>query len=288
MNRLGRYSRFDIAAHWYVLGLLVIAHAVFDALLTPFGRAVSSCPMMVAYPVIGVMAIQPALFAMWAALRRQPFLQRIIPAGLACVAVAFAGGLGEIRHASDHPISVIAENIAIMSAYFALATLVFWIVGRIFRWQVIRGNAESSTSEPLGDQFGIGHLLTWTAISAGMLGLARFLGGHVGSHDAASPWQQPMGQVAIMAAFFLVVLLPIVVIPWITLAYSGRGKLLLLAAILGWGGLTYGCIVVMVQMFQVTFPEIAQPVILIQLGAGVAGLLSALIVRFCGFRITRY
>jgi hypothetical protein len=241
-----------------------------------------------AYPVIGVIAVQPILFAMWAGMHRKPLYQRILSGGLGCLVVAFAGGLGEIHHSGSHSVAAIAKNIAVMLVFFALATLVLWIVGRLFRSQITQGDGESSTGESLGNQFHVGHLLAWTGISGGLLGLARFLVGHGPSSDVSSPWRQPTGQVALGLVFLLVVLFPTLVLPWIALAYRGRGTFLVLAAVLAWGLLTYGCIVVLAQMPEVSFLEIAQPVVLIQLGAGLAGLLSALTVRFCGFRITRY
>jgi len=269
---------------WLVLGLLVLGHASFDAVFTPMGTPVDDNAMAAPYAVIGVIAVQPMLLAMWVALGRGPLVQRLFWAVLACVLVASGDALGSLWNRPGSVGNAMAGSVAAMLVLFGVAALALWPVRRLSGWRIGRGSPEAARPS----QFGIVHLILWTTLTAVFLGAARFLGQQVPVEGEGSSWRHPAVQVALAAAFLLVALFPTVVVPWVTLAYRGRRNLLILAAAAAWAALTYACIVLMSKSAPTPLYQIAQPIVFLQAGASAAGLLSALVVRLCGYRIARY
>jgi hypothetical protein len=79
------------------------------------------------------------------------------------------------------------------------------------------------------------------------------------------------------------------VVPWITLAYRGRGKRAILATGIVWAAFNVGIILLMTYVARMgPFYKSTEMVVSFQLGAGAAGFVVAFVLRSCGYRIARY
>jgi hypothetical protein len=151
----------------------------------------------------------------------------------------------------------------------------------------VESRAKTGRSDSPRSQFSIKYLLVWTAVTAGVLGLGRCLLAGGPSSGPNPGWHQSVGQFALAIGVLLTVLVPMVVVPWVTLAYRGRGILLIVAAAVVWAFLTYGAISVLARIPPASFAEAAEAVVFGQLGAAAAGFVTALVARLCGYRVVR-
>lgn len=86
----------------------------------------------------------------------------------------------------------------------------------------------------------------------------------------------------------VLIVLPTMMIPWLTLASGGRSKLAILGAGIGWVAMDYGLIWLTSFLgLRRYYPSAGELVIAMQLGASAAALISALVFRFSGYRILK-
>ena len=164
------FRRVDLA----VLVILVVGHAAFNALFAPLGTSVSQYPSKWAYPAIGVIGVQPVLFAMWAALGTPSFVKRFPWAVVACFIVAYAQSLRSFRliarpTASGNPFQPVLFTLGV----FFVVTLVLLVIRRVFSCRIESHPTDHPRKHSKDTQFSLRYLLGWTAASAALLALIR-------------------------------------------------------------------------------------------------------------------
>jgi hypothetical protein len=174
---------------------------------------------------------------------------------------------------------------------FCLFGALLWSVQRGWGWQLARGRVtpKCPASHKWRLQFSLRLLLLWMTLAACVLALWQTHFADCGVSDQFLRWWRRDGlRLVYHMLLFAAILLPTVVVPWITLAYRGKRKWAILAAGLVWGILTYG--IILMYSWYVRWPlgACVPIVVQIQLGAGIAGFATALIFRFRGYRILRF
>ena len=148
---------------------------------------------------------------------------------------------------------------------FIVATLILLLVRRLSRWQIIHSYTEYVPSDYQANQFGIKHLIILTTITALACGLFRTL--IVISPQLSYP---SVAEVVKVTCEVIVMLLPIIIIPWFTLAYLKNMSLSIVYAII-----LLGIIDVAVYfIFRELEPnqDVIQIILFVQLGASISSL----------------
>jgi len=273
--------RSGFPRHWIVLGLLVLAHAVFGAYSTPANRTLVNL-------TAGVMISHPILLATWAAFARQRFYHRLLWSLLICTYLSFADDLGAGIH--GRPGEMILANLAL----YVVLLGIFLPVCRFSRWQITQLAGKETPSVYLAHHFGIHHMLILTAIVALACGLVRSLLIITSSGTPYSSVVVFIGSLSLL----LVQAFPSSVVPWLTLAPGRKPYWLIPITILVAGLLDAIAFAFMIKAPQVPwFPpvgvkwysyySVAFPYLWIQLGAILSAIVNTLVLRFCGFRMIR-
>jgi hypothetical protein len=168
---------------------------------------------------------------------------------------------------------------------FGIATLVFFMVRRASSWRIHQPVNESARKA--GDsQFSVKYLLGWVTASAVLLAVGRVLTDASPTAQGPSP-RQVVAQFLGFVGFFCVVLFPTVGVPWLVLAYHRRAHLFVAGALVAWCTLTWAAVSVLLVVAPVSRSEAVSAIVFIQLGAGMAGFITALPLRVAGFRLER-
>ena len=169
---------------------------------------------------------------------------------------------------------------------FIVATFFLMLVRRFFHWQITQPIELNFTADYQANQFGIKHLIVLTTIVAIAFGLFRTL-------LVINPkleWQFPaISEAIVITCITFDLIYTVIIISWYTLAYLGKITYLIFVAIF------LGVIIDLAVffMFKGTAPsgvrmaEIIQPILFIQLGAGLSGFVTTRVIRLCGFRMVR-
>jgi hypothetical protein len=258
---------------WIVPTVLVAAHTLFNVLADPFQMNNYSWTFMLAG---GVFYIQPVLFAVWAAIGPPPVVKRIALT-LAAYAAVLVGSASVLSLRQGEP-----ENpalLVIMTALFVATFVALLIVSKFTRWRIdipapIRDAAES------GSQFSLKFLFIFTTICAVLLAAGRGLS-----------WVEDTGafefaRFCTMIGIVLMLLFPAFIIPLTALSAQLTNRALIIVPIL--------CLIFTALAVVATLRfepgadrEMIGFVLLVQLGALIGGLLSALFLRFNGYRLIR-
>jgi hypothetical protein len=265
---------------------LVVAHATFGALFAPFGIAASEYPAIGAYLAIGAIGMQPVLFAMWAALGAESLFKRFAWAAAACAVVAYAQSIPSFRLVGRSAAKTSALHTLLFTLLiFGIAALVFSMVRRVSSWRIHQPVNESA--HKAGDsQFSVKYLLGWVTASAVILAVGRVLADAAPTAQGRSP-RQTVAQILGFVGFFCVVLFPTLGVPWLVLAYRRRACLFVVGALVAWGTLTWAAVSVLLAVAPASRSEAVSAIVFIQLGAGMAGFITALPLRVAGFRLER-
>jgi hypothetical protein len=267
---------WPIPANWRVFGLLVLGHAVFGAYFTPIDEALAAV-------TLGVKVSQPILLAIWAAFARQNLYYRLLWALLLCTYLSFADDLGSVQQSAydfwwrrtmnGKAGETIVANLAIFIA--ALPSLL--MVRRVSRWQMTDPFYQDAESSDPASRYGIHHLLLLTAIVALFCGLVRSL---LILTKAGFPYAS-MTEFDSSIAFYLVIGLPICIVPWITMSNLKRIDALAFATLFAAFALD---VCVVPWLFGVRF---LNHCVWIQTGAAISAVVTTLVLRRCGFRLNR-
>jgi hypothetical protein len=270
--------------HWIVLGMLVLAHAVFGAYCIP---AVSMLTAM----TLGVVISQPILLAIWPTFARQRYYHCILWSLLICTYLSFADDLGTVQRGMHFaPGQTILENLAL----YVVVLVSLFPVRRFARWQLAQPDEKDAPSVDLERNFGINHLLILTAIVALTCGLVRSL---FIITDSGFPYSS-VGQFIGSLGLLLVVSFPSSVVPWIILAPRRKPYWLIPITILLAGVLDVMAVAFMTKAAHMPLlPPVgvkwylyyspAFSYLWTQLGAIISIVVSTLVMRFCGFRMIR-
>jgi hypothetical protein len=267
-------NRRSIPKHWIVLGLLVFAHAVFGAYLGLHLGKTEQSSAYIAYMMVGILWSQPILLAIWAALAPQRFYHRFLWTLLFCILICFTVAIGLVHKSIEMGMIIMELTL------FIVATLSLLLVRRLSRWQIIHTYTAHVPSDYQAYQFGIKHLIILITITAIACSLFRTL--VVISPQLLYP---PVVEVAKQTCEVIVVLFPIIIIPWFTLAYLKNTLLSIFYAIV-----LLGIIDVTVYFIFRKLepnPDIIQIILFVQLGASISVFVTTLVIRLCGFRMVR-
>lgn len=257
---------------WHALALLVAAHAVFNIIVNPTRERADDFPTFV---LIGVFLVQPVLFATWTAMGPPPAIKRIPFSAAGFILLMFASNFRRSR--------IGLEFLMMPAALFAAALVVMLFLHVVTRWRVKNTRRiEGPTSATY--QFSIKYLLVLTAVCAVVLGIGRAMAlawdwpNHPG-------WREFGGFVVRIWIIFLA-LIPAIAVPSVALAPRPTFRIIL-GTILASGILSLIAIETIILVDNPPRGDVAPQVLLIQLGAVLAGLVSALILRFAGYRLAR-
>ena len=267
--------RRSIPKHWIVLGLLVFTHAAFGAYLGLHLGKTEQSSAYISYMMVGILWSQPILLAIWAALAPQRFYHRFLWTLLFCILICFTVAIGCLVHKSIEMGMIIMEL-----TLFIVATLILLLVRRLSGWQIIHSYTAHVPSDYQAYQFGIKHLIILITITAMACSLFRTL--VVISPQLSYP---PVVKVAKNTCEVIVVLFPIIIIPWFILAYLKNTLLSILYAIILLGIIDVAVYFIFRKLAP--NPDIIQIILIVQLGASISVFFSTLIIRLCGFRMVR-
>jgi len=261
--------------HWIVLGLLVLAHAVFGAFFNPNTDRIRVSEIGF-YLTTGATLSRPILFAVWAAFASQRFYHRFLWSLLSCAFVASVQELADIEYGPEsHGSSVVLSYLF----FCCLTTLVLSCFRYFYPWQIVRHPPKAPCSTRQKYQFTIRQLLVATTVIAIVCGLLRTV--HV--NDPNRFWLP-------LICLVLVLVFPAIVVPWVILTDRKRIQVVLLAILLGGLPDIARYLLVMTNPPSPTFPwyrNVIEPMLVAQLGSTVSAIISFMVIRFCGFRMVR-
>ena len=265
---------------WIVLGLLVLAHAAFGACFNPNAQTIES-GRIVPFLLLGVLFSQPILFAIWASFAHQRFYHRFLWSLFLFTWVSFAEALGILRHAHFPDLGIL---MIIDATLFFTATIILSVFRHFSRWRIKQPDREDAMPVYQTHQIGIKHLIILTTIIALACGLFRTL-------CIINPdMRLPPSIAKFIGGIFqtLALLFPVIVIPWITLAYRRRIGLLIGIMIILAGLFDIAACFLLIKMNSATPPFSAYVALaLFQLGATISALATTLVIRFCRSRMIR-
>jgi hypothetical protein len=273
----------SIPKHWIVLGLLVVAQAGLGAFLNGRLNIITTADLG-APLTIGLLFSQPILLAFWAAFAPQPLYQRFLWSFLLCTVVSFVEEVPAL--ANTH--NVFKNTMTIFLAGFIVVTIVCLGFRWIFRWQIKHSLIEDAESDYERSQFGVKHLIILITITAICCGLARSLF----IIDPNSQWVHTISEYIGRIYGTLLLIGPVIVIPWIAMTHRPKVLRSLFAII----GAEIVCAVSGGFIISVCFslPSLGTVfvgeggvILLIQVGAALSILVTSLVMRFCGFRLVR-
>jgi len=230
---------------------------------------------------MGVFFIQPVVFAMWTAIGPPPATKRI-PFSLAgFVLVAFAACVPHLLAPASYfgPDGIGPEWLIFPGALFAAALIVVLAMRILTRWS-IRNTRSVKGGTAHVNRFSIKYLLVITAVCAVLLGIGRWL-------STSMNWSFGSSAVELVAQIWLIllVMIPAILIPITLISFRPTLRMFLgtiiSGAVLAWIG------VETVILLHNQTRDVARDVLVIQLGALLAGIASALVVRFAGYRLFR-
>ena len=222
------------------------------------------------------------LLAFWTAFAPQRFYHRALWGLLLCACLGFAVELGALLQSDIHQhgySSQVGFFLSIDLILFFLATPLLLLVRRFSRWGLMRRGEEQRFSHYQANQFGIKHLLILTAITALVCSLFSTL-----AKTDSSLSVQPIGMVAAIVVLISAVLLPTLLIPWVTLRQLKR---LPLSIVFGIGLFVIDALACNFLFRIAPRSEQLRLILLIQFGAGLSVAASTLVMRWCGFRMIR-
>ena len=279
---------------WIGLALLAATQVAFAAICSPMGLRSGewSAPWQ-PYPdflietAAGAILIHPlVLYPLWVSLGCGRLPLRFSVTLVLCMAFAGAAvARAHFRGFSDP----LALQIILIVASFPLLTLGFWSVRPLTkrRLGVLGDPTASSRKRAYRVQFRLRHLFGCTALVGCILAAFRLYLPDGLPADSFADWPRLTVRFCRDMPAAALILLPAALAPWTVLAFRSNGRsgsrLLFFAAALGWVGLD-----LWIVWYGSAFGGLrAIEVLSIQLGASAAGLISAIYLRACGYRIFR-
>jgi hypothetical protein len=255
------------------VALLVVMHVAFRALLNPIGVSVGTIPEWVGLLCMGILVSQPVLFGIWAAIGPGAYIARVPATFAALIAVCIAGVIRRwnLLLPSVAATSIQADQFVWDLALFALVMGTMWIVGRFVGWRVVSYSNEPPAAQP--NQFSLKFLVGLTAVCSVLLAIGRL-------------WASANASAASFAGIVLLTLFPVLVLPFIVLSERPLLRLILLVPVL-WALLTWLAIETVAAMEKVPPSQVANELVLLQVGAAIASLTAAMMLRLAGYRFSR-
>jgi hypothetical protein len=258
---------------WTVPVALVAGHALFNALFDPLRGNFFHWSAMLAG---GVFYIQPVLFGAWAALGPPPAVKRIPLTLVAYATVLIAPAVVHqfVRRQSPELWIFVLMSILVVFSFIAML-----LARRFAGWRI---DVPSTAANEIADvgQFSLRNLLIFTAICSALLATGRALASNVASESMT------VGDMLFGIGIVLVVLVPAVMAPLAALVEQ-LPRSLFIAFPFVWAVLTALTVYAIMKATFDSDAETAMYITLVQIGALLGGLATALILRFNGYRLVR-
>jgi len=289
---LYRANAMPLGGRSVVFWLLAAAHVAFAASCSPDGVRSGDWsvpalpdPDCLVFVASGAIWVYPLiLFPLWAGLGCGDSLLRITTTFLLCLAFVGAAVVrGVFRNSHAPPIL----PTLFVVATFAPMTLCFWWFQRFWKWRLVLADAARmrSRTRVYRPQFRLRRLLEWITLSCCLLALYRWSFPDGFPIGVPADWWQQIAIICWTMPLTVAVLLPAVAVPWFVLAVRGsvRTSVVVATSIVScW--VVFDCGLAWLADSLRLFA--GHEILWIQLGASVASLMSALVLRLCGYRIS--
>lgn len=276
-----------------LLGLLAAAHVAFAATCSPTGTRSGEWyvpwlpdPDALVFVASGAVAFYPLiLFPVWVGLGCGDFLPRFGTGLLLCFAFVGASGIrGVIRNPHEPQI----VSLVLTLVFFSMMTVCICWLGQFQKWRMRTFKAPTirvgeHAHQP---QCRLRHLLEAITLACCAMGLYRFCYPNGFPLEIASDWWQQAVRFGPTIPLAVLILLPAVVLPWLVLAIRRTRKSTIFVA----AALLSCCVAFDYALIWLTHSLrifLGQEILWIQLGATAAGLVSAGLLRSCGYWIFR-
>jgi hypothetical protein len=227
---------------------------------------------------MGVVLLEPVLFAMWAMLGPPPALYRLPATAGAFGVIVFAG-------AFTHPGWFSADYVVIAVAFFSVTAVLMFVTAAITRWS-IRDGEEALSPGTVVNQFSLRYLISITTLCAVLLGAGRVMASLRDIPESSLPNQ--ISQILAPLGLLLLVTFPAILLPLLILSQRPRLIVFVLFGLV-WLGLSWLAVeTIFVNFGGMERTEIAYDIASIQLGAGVTSGLAAVLIRFGGYRLVKW
>jgi hypothetical protein len=271
---------------WRVLAGLAVAHLAVMLFLNPTEEWRPPRFAWLHYIATGWVLGLPVVFATWAALGPPPAAKRI-PLTLVLLAMAIvASGFYQFCLLVDSQVKngLDPNTVILLLALFVATLLVMSIVRRFANWRIEQRTEDSLDSSP-ANQFNLKHLLAIITACAVLLGAARGLTDKElwGNEDA---WRDMVRDMLPSIAYILLLTIPAIVIPLYALFARPKARVFIILFI-AWAALSMLSLGMIVAAENLTWDDVEWDVILMPVGAGFAGIFSALVLRAGGYRLVR-
>jgi hypothetical protein len=258
-----------------ILAAIVAANAAFDIFL-PMNQT-NRFPRLLA---MGVLFSQPLFLGAWAAFGPSSAVKRLpltfVALGLVTVANAFRSS----NLPADYRELLLIEFGIFATSAAVLATIATFLHSRITR------NDHSGEVEP--NRFSLKYLVGLTTAVAIVLGLARMFVANDSTPPSAGSWYDLLIRFGFPCAVIVLATLPVLSVPLLVLSPRVNHFATTIAILVAWIVSFVGAISI-VTFHSTTEPlqDIIIDIAGLQISAAVVGLVSALGVRFAGYRLTR-
>jgi hypothetical protein len=267
---------------WLLLGLVVAAHFGFNLLCNPIGAPVSAAAKWRGLMLVGAIIGQPALFAIWTSLGPGPTSGRLLLTTTAFMIVVFGEyyiGWNLLARTGGSNWGD-AEFLVFPAAVYAVCAMGMIMVRKFAGWRITR-LYDVRTSKSTARQFSMKFILGYTAVCAALLGAGQLLASSRQFGSRADPLASILAQIGGM----LLVILPSFIVPLMALAKRPSVAVAVVLLLL-WVALSLLAVETLLNMNpNETRANLIVEVGFVQLGAAIAGLASALLLRLAGYRL---
>jgi hypothetical protein len=282
-------SRLVPAAWKAPVGLaaaFIVLNLVGVAMIVNFRWRLPVVWMRVAIALIGaLLAAEPVVIAIWAALGPPPAFRRILWNAAAAVAAVYAVAAPLSSDAGPPAENVVAISVIFLGVFLILALLLL-LVRRFSGWQIEHATAQFHDRNPAASQFRIKDLLATAMLLAIALGVGRCLWppGRIELRDAP----RMAFMLPIAAAFCAAVLLPVASAFGMFLArHCGERRLIApLAAI--WGIVDLILVLLAIYFGRPGLVDFFVAFVWFRLGSLLLSLPSAAALYYGGYRLVRH
>lgn len=266
-----------------VVAFLAIAHVLVNLFFNPIGAPVPGATEWLMKMMIGLVIVQPVLYATWALIGPGRLLPRLPLTIVAFAAVLFAEFFQGFN-VWNRPGSYTWQSAAFLVfpiAVFAVCATIMTLVRKLTGWRIVSMHDEASTVSSAG-QFNIKFLLGFTALCAALLCAARII---TSAEWLGKEMATFIGSMLSGIGYILLATFPAFMVPLIALSQRVSRAVLVALPIL-WIVLTALAVesIVALNPSEVR-SQVWLDIVQMQLGAMITGLASAFVVRLAGYRL---
>jgi hypothetical protein len=266
-----------------VVGVLAIAHVLVNLFFNPIGTPVTGATEWLMKVLIGVVVAQPVLYAAWALIGPGRLLPRLLLTIVAFAAVLFSEFYRGFNRFDKVGPSNWESAMFLMFplALFVICATAMTLVRKLTGWRIVSRTGDANSS-PSARQFNMKFLLGFTALCAVLLGAGRIA--------TSSDWlgerrAEFIGHMLAGVGGILLAVFPAFLVPLLALSKRAPWHVIVSLPFL-WIGLTLLSVeaIVAIEPTEVR-SQVLIDIVQVQLGAAATGLISALALRWAGYRL---